>query len=143
MHSDLQMPLQRRSFLVVLHSFVMCQTHPYLCQVMNQGTPRLTFLGILGWWERNHNIHHWTAKKLVQEMLESRMVMTGGLLEIHGRPLAHMVITVRVKRINVHNQSSARSVVKNAVKVCQSIYGPRINQSNCTEPPPVGLFRKV
>ena len=32
--------------------------------------------------------------KPVLETLESHMVMTGGLLEIHGHPLAHMVITV-------------------------------------------------
>lgn len=32
--------------------------------------------------------------KPVLEMLENHMVMTGGLLEKHGHPLAHMVITV-------------------------------------------------
>ena len=66
---------------------------------MNQETPRLTFLGNLGWWERNHNIRRWTAMKPVLGMLENHMGTTGDLLEIHDHPLAHMVITAGDKKV--------------------------------------------
>jgi len=66
---------------------------------MNQGTPQLTFLGNLGWWERNCNIRHWTARKPVLVMLENHMGTTGGLLEIHDHPLAHTVITAGNKLV--------------------------------------------
>lgn len=144
MRSDLQMPLQRKSFLVAPHSFVMCQTHPCLCWVMNQATPQLTFPGNLDWWERNCNTRHWTAMKPVLVMLENHMGMTGGLLEIRDHPLAHTVITAGNKLVLPINGQVHGLYWNMQSSFSCKFFGPRTNQSSklywtC----PMKLSRKV